>query len=71
MIPTHDPRIPFSRHSYGITPRTGFAAADGLHVQHYVTLPQFLRDGDGGALGRLVEAGGTTAPAGEQSRPAP
>jgi hypothetical protein len=35
--------------------------ADGLHFQHYVTLPQFLRDGDSGALGRLVDAHGTTA----------
>jgi hypothetical protein len=43
------------------TPRTGFAAADGLHFQRYVTLPQFLCDGDSGALGRLVDAHGTTA----------
>ena len=59
-IPCAVGNTPTSSHSYGVTPRTGFAAADGLHVQHDVTVPQFLRAGDGGALGRLVDADGTT-----------
>jgi hypothetical protein len=49
-----------SGHSYRITPSTGFAAVDGLHFQHYVTIPQFFSGEDGGAFGRLVGADGTT-----------
>ncbi len=33
-----------------VNPRTVFAAADGLHFQHYVTLPHFLLDEDNSTL---------------------
>jgi len=36
---------------YGpVNPRTVFAAGDGLHFQHYVTLPHFLLDEDSGVV---------------------
>jgi hypothetical protein len=34
-----------------VNPRTLFAAADGLHFQHYVTLPRFLLNEDSGLNG--------------------
>ena len=39
---------------YGpVNPRTVFAAADGLHFQHYVTLPHFLLDEDHSAVDEM------------------
>jgi hypothetical protein len=38
-----------------VNPRTVFAAADGLHFQHYVTLPHFLLDEDNSTFDNVDE----------------
>jgi hypothetical protein len=43
---------------YGpVNPRTVFAAADGLHFQHYVTLPHSLLDEDNGEIEVFADYG--------------
>lgn len=67
---------------YGpVRPRTVFAASDGLHFQHYVTLPHFLLDEDSDSVAdlsygrdeiyvgsRLVDANGRTVSSAESNR---
>jgi len=40
-----------------VNPRTVFAAEDGLHFQHYVTLPHYLLDEDSGTLENAYDGG--------------